>query len=189
MARSFTTLTLCLLLVGFASSPAHAQKIGTVDMNEIFNSYHKTKDAEQRINEAQANAKKEFEERLESQRKVIEVINKLQEESRNPALSDEAREQKDRAREEKIAEARNLEREIQEFRATRERQLAEQAARMRNNLVEEISQVIETRVQAEGFDLVFDVSGKSLNGVSMLLFAKEGYDFSDSVITELNKGQ
>jgi outer membrane protein len=171
-----------------SAGAAHAQlKVGTVDMTKIFASYYKTKDAEQRIGEAQATAKKEFEERMGSQKKVIEEINKLQDEARNPALSADAKGQKERARDEKINEARNLEREIQEFRVTRERQLNEQAVRMRAGIVEEIRKIIDEIVKSKGYDLVIDVSGKSLNGVPSVLFSKPDYDFSQSVIEQLNK--
>lgn len=173
-----------------SASAASAQlKVGTVDMTKIFASYYKTKDAEQRIGEAQATAKKEFEERMNSQKKVIDEINKLQEEARNPALSADAKGQKERARDEKINEARNLEREIQEFRVTRERQLNEQAVRMRAGIVEEIRKVVDDIVKARGYDLVIDVSGKSLNGVPSILYSKPDYDFSQEIIDTLNKSK
>jgi len=126
---------------------------------------------------------------MNSQKKVIEEINKLQEEARNPALSADAKGQKEKARDEKINEARNLEREIQEFRVTRERQLNEQAVRMRAGIVEEIQKVIGEMVKSKGYDLVLDVSGKSLNGVSTILYAKAEYDFSQAVIDQLNKSK
>ncbi len=187
LQKSAIAIAGLMLLTATAS---YAQlKVGTVDMTKIFASYHKTKDAEQRIGEAQATAKKEFEERMNSQKTVIEEINKLQEEVRNPALSADAKSQKERARDEKINEARNLEREIQEFRVTRERQLNEQAVRMRAGIVDEIRKVIDDIVKAKGYDIVIDVSGKTLNGVPAVLYAKADYDFSQAVIDELNKSK
>src|SRR5690606_2907851 len=73
-------------LTGLATTGAYAQKFGTVDMNKVFNTYYKTKDAEAKINEARAAAKTEMEDRMESYRKTLDSINKLNEEMQKPEL-------------------------------------------------------------------------------------------------------
>jgi outer membrane protein len=176
----------------FCGSAAHAQsmvKIGTVDMKKVFEGYYKTKDAEQRINEARNQAKKELEERMEGYQKGVSEVKKLNEEIDNPALSREAKETKSKTRDERVGELKNMEREINEFRATREKQLQEQSGRMRQGIVDDISKIVNDKVKAENFDLVFDKSGMSLNGVSVVMSAKDSYDFTDSVITMLNKNK
>src|SRR5262249_58884446 len=81
----------------------------------------------------------------------------------------------------------NMEREITEFRQTRERQLQEQALRMREGIVKEISDVVMERVKANKLDLVFDKSGNSLNGVPVVMYAPDNVDFTNDVIAVLNK--
>lgn len=177
--------TLALLI---AAPAARAQlKVGTVDMNKIFSAYYKTKDAEARINEARQTAKSELDERMESLKKLVDSVNQLNEEIRNPALSAEKKSEKEKARDAKIAEARALDNEIGQFRQTRERQLQQQAVRMRNGIVEEIRGLLDTKVKAEAYDLILDRSGMSLNGVPVILWAKDTFDFSDALITQLNK--
>jgi outer membrane protein len=175
----------------FSSVPADAQgiRIGTVDMNKIFSSYYKTKDAESRINEARAAAKKELDDRMENYKKNLDTINKLNQEINKPELSKDAKDDKSKSRDEKIAETKNLEREIGEFRTTREKQLQEQAVRMRNGIVDEITKLVQERVKTDQFDIVFDRSGSSLNGVPILVFAKDTLDFSEDIITSLNKNK
>jgi Skp family chaperone for outer membrane proteins len=185
------SLTLACVLSSFLLATAHqasAQvKIGMVDMNNIFSSYYKTKDAESRINEARASAKKELDTRMETYKVNLEKINKLNEEINKPELSEEAKAAKSKTRDETIAETKNLEREITEFRGTREKQLQDQAVRMRNNIVEEITKLVEERVKTDKYDVVFDKSGQSLNGVPIVLFSSRSMDFSDSIIEALNK--
>lgn len=172
------------------SLSAHAQtKIGTVDMNKIFSSYYKTKDAETRINEARSSAKRELDDRMDTYKKSVDAINKLNQDIENPALSKDAKETKSKQRDDKIAETKNLEREIGEFRQSREKQLQEQAVRMRNGIVDEITKLVQEKVKAENFDLVLDRSGQSLNGVPILLYARDTMDFSDEIITQLNKNK
>src|SRR5438445_5204152 len=80
-----------------------------------------------------------------------------------------------------------MEREITEFRQTRERQLQEQALRMREGIVKEITDVVMDKVKASNLDLVFDKSGNSLNGVPVLMYSRDSVDFTNDVIAVLNK--
>ena len=185
------TLTSLLAAAFCAAAPAvHAQnKVATVDMNKVFSGYYKTKDAENKINDAREVAKKELDERMESHKTMLDEINQLNKDIDNPALSATAKTDRSKKREDKIAQVRQLEQEIQEFKASREKQLQEQAVRMRNQIVEEIMKVINDHVKDKKYDMVFDKSGQSLNGVQFVLYSQENMDFSDEVITALNKSR
>ena len=56
-----------------------------------------------------------------------------------------------------------------------------------DGIVKEISDVVMTKVKADNMDLVFDISGVSLNGVPTIMFARPDMDFTDSVVAQLNK--
>jgi outer membrane protein len=177
------------LLIG-SHLPASAQtKIGTVDMNQIFNSFYRTKEAETRLNAARAKAKEELETKMGALKKDEDALRKLQEELASPALSKEAKEAKQKDFEEKRAKFGPAMRELREFQTAQEKQLQEQAVRMRNGIVEEINKVVGEKVKAEQFDLVLDRSGNSLNGVPVAVFARDSLDFSDEVIKDLNKNK
>src|SRR5713226_5730282 len=80
-----------------------------------------------------------------------------------------------------------MDREITEFRQTRERQLQEQALRMREGIVKEITDVVMDKVKVNNMDLVFDKSGMSLNGVPVLMYSRDNTDFTTDIISVLNK--
>ena len=162
-------------------------KIGTVDMQRAFKEYSKTKDAEAKINDAKNAAKKEYDDRADGYKKALDEINKLNKQLDAPALSADAKTQKAKERDDKITNIKNMEREITEFRQTRERQLQEQAMRMREGIVKEITDVVMEKVKANRMDLVFDKSGMSLNGVPVLMYAPENVDFTNDIVTVLNK--
>ena len=188
MKQLLVTLTLAAAFCSIAASPALAQmKVGIVDMNKVFTSYYKTKDAEARLNEARAQAKTDLDGRLESLKSNMEEINKLEADATKPELSNDKKQAAARSREEKINEVRNLDREIGEFRQTRERQLQEQFMRMRGDIVQDIMKVVDARVKSEGFDLVFDKSGQGISQVPVVLYSAPSMEFSDSIIAELNK--
>jgi outer membrane protein len=166
---------------------AQGTKIGTVDMNRAFKEYNKTKDAEAKINQAKDAAKKEYDDRADAYKKALDEINKLNQQLESPALSADKKTQTSKDRDEKIANIKNMEREINEFRQTRERQLQEQALRMREGIVKEITDVVMDKVKTNNYDVVFDKSGMSLNGVPLLLFSRDTAEFTNDIIAVLNK--
>jgi len=179
-----------LLLIGslcMAAPLAHAQmKVGTIDMNGVFTAYYKTKDAESKLNEQRTTAKKEFDDRVDTLKKAMDNINKLNSELEKPELSTDAKNAKLKDRDEKIAEARNLDKEASDFKATREKELQEQFLRMRKEIIEDIMAVVKTKVKDAGYDLVFDRSGLSMGQIPVLVYSAESMDFSSSVIKALN---
>jgi len=177
-------LAIALPLCAFAQG---ALKIGTIDMNRAFKEYGKTKEAEKKINDARDAAKKEFDDRADQYKKALEEVNNLNKQLDAPALSADAKTQKAKERDDKINNIKNMEREINEFRQTRERQLQEQALRMREGIVKEITDIVMDRVKTQSMDLVFDKSGMSLNGVPLVMYSRDNYDFTNDVIAALNK--
>src|SRR5256712_11560890 len=176
-----------LLAVPVAAFAQGTLKIGTVDMQRAFKEYSKTKEAEAKINDAKNAAKKEYDDRADGYKKALDEINNLNKQLDAPALSADAKTQKAKERDDKIANIKNMEREITEFRQTRERQLQEQALRMREGIVKEITDVVMDKVKANNMDLVFDKSGMSLNGVPLVMYSRDNYDFTNDVVTVLNK--
>jgi outer membrane protein len=187
MKRLFSLSLASLLLLPIGARAQGTLKIGTVDMNRAFKEYNKTKDAEAKINDAKNEAKKEYDDRADAYKKALDEVNNLNKQLDSPALSAEKKAQTAKDRDDKIANIKNMEREINEFRQTRERQLQEQAMRMREGIVKEITDVVDEKVKTNGLDLVFDKSGMSLNGVPLLMYSKENVDFTNDVVAVLNK--
>ena len=182
-------LTLVAAVLSSAGASAQNIKVGTVDMKKVFESYYKTKEAEARINESRNAAKKDLEEQMDAAKKVLDEIKKIDEELQKPELSKESKEQKVKVRSEKAGDLQGKDKEIREFQQQREKQLQEQSVRMRAGIVDDINKVVTERVKAESYDIVLDKSGPSLNGVPIVLFARESYDFTDTVVTALNKSK
>ena len=183
-----STAILASLTFGFAATAQAEMKVGTLDMNNVFTQYYRTKDAESKLNEARASAKKELDDRLETLKKSMDDINKISADIEKPELSKDAKEKAAKTRDEKVAEARNLDREIAEFRGTRERQLQEQFMRMRKDIVDDIMKVVTVKVKEAQYDLVLDKSGMSIGQIPVIVYSKETMDFSKDIIDTLNKG-
>jgi outer membrane protein len=187
MKKSLSTMLALALIFPIAALAQGTMKIGTVDMQRAFKEYNKTKEAEVKINDAKNSAKKEYDDRAESYKKALDEINNLNKQLESPALSADKKTQTAKERDDKIANIKNMEREISDFRQTRERQLQEQLMRVREGIVKEITDVVMEKVKANHFDLVLDKSGMSINGVPFLLYAPDNVDFTNDIIAVLNK--
>ena len=190
LSALLATAALSLTPAASSSGRAAEMKVGTVDMNKIFTSYYKTKDAETKINEQKAAAQTEFNSRMDAYRKSLDEITQINKDlESNKALSAAAKDEKSKRRESLIAENQGQQRDIEQFRVTREKQIQEQIVRLRNQMVEDIMKIVQDKVKGENFDMIFDKSGGSMNGVPVVVYSRDNMEFSDEIIKVLNKSR
>ncbi len=187
MKKSLSTVFALTLVLPIAAFAQGTMKIGTVDMQRAFKDYNKTKEAEAKINDAKNSAKKEYDDRADAYKKALDEINGLNKQLESSALSADKKTQIAKDRDDKIANIKNMEREISDFRQTREQQLQQQLMRVREGIVKEITDVVMEKVKANNLDLVFDRSGMSINGVPFLMYSHDNIDFTNDVIAVLNR--
>lgn len=168
-----------------AFEPTRGVMSGLIDMNRVFKYYSKTKDSEARINAAKEVAKKDYDKRAAAYKTLLDKINDLNRQIESANEKTKARLTKDR--DTKITQIKTMEREINEFRKTRESQLQADALKMREGIVGDITAALSKRLSAERAPLIFDTSGQSLNGVPFVLSASGLPDLSDEVIAILNR--
>lgn len=177
------TFVLALATAGRASAEI---KIGTVDMKKVFESYWHTKEAETQMSEKRAAVKRDLDERNEKRKELQDKIEKLNDEMKKPEISKERAMSKKKELDDKIAEWQAMMRDLQAYQAEQEKQLQDMTLRMRNGIVEEILKVVNEIKNTENYDLVFDVSGNSINNVPVVISAKTSYDFTKDVVEKLN---
>jgi outer membrane protein len=178
-------LVLGLLFGGI--QPASAEvNVGTVDMKKIFEGFWRTKEAETKMNEIRAGIKRELDERSEKRKALEAEIMKLNEELKKTEIADAKKATIARDREKKIAEWQEVSKELQAFTQEQDKSLSDKTLRIRNGIVEEIKKVVDGHALSQGFDLVFDVSGNSINNVPVVIYANQKYDFTKVVLDKLN---
>jgi outer membrane protein len=175
------------LLMG-GGSLANAQvKFGTVDMNRVFSEYYKTKNAQAKYAEAEKAANDDLNGRVDTLKKSMQEISAINSDLEKTDLSKEARDAKLKDQQTKVAAARSMDREIADFRSAKQKTLQDQFLRMRKDIVDDIMKTVNDLVKAKGYDIVFDKSGLSAGAVPVVLFSRDDLDFSQDVITALNK--
>lgn len=190
-SRKMTALLAAFFaLIAIGAAPAHAQmKIGVVDIDKVFGNYYKTKIAEDKLNEAREAARKETDRRWAARVPLLEAMAQLNRDIDSKSQSPATRADKIKRREETISQIQAIEREVEQLNYTREMAIREQASRSRAVIVEDIMKVVNERAQAGGYDVVFDKSGSSMDGVRALLASRADMDFTEDVVAVVNKNQ
>ena len=78
--------------------------------------------------------------------------------------------------------------EIQQYNTEKKKQLFQEYEKMRKTLIKEIIKVVRSKGKREGYSLVFDNSGNTLNSIPAVVYSKKSIDFTGAVIKELNLG-
>lgn len=187
MKKSLSLLT-ALLTLGLcvASASAADLKIAVVDMQQIFKEYYKTKEADARIKEVLASYQKEYQDMMADYQKMVDDAQKLRNDTQNTTLDQKVRDEKTKALQAKVQDLQNTERKIREFDVTRRKQLEDQSQRMRKNIVEEITKVINSIGARDKYNMILDKSGMTLNGTPSALYVDGITDISNEIITTMN---
>jgi len=189
MKRS--VIALVVLTMAFTGATrVHAQsqnlKIAVIDMQKVFDGYHKTKDAEDKLKAKAKTYEDELKARQGEVEKLKEDFTKLLEETKNPALTDEVKKQRQDAAEKKAQEGRMLLNQFTSLSQTRGKELNEQRLRVRQDIVDDIRKEIDAKSKKESYSLVFDKSGMTSTGLPPLLYSLESFDITPDIIKNLN---
>jgi Skp family chaperone for outer membrane proteins len=183
----FALLAAALLSGGFVSTASAQTRIATIDIKKIFESYYKARETDQQIHEQRTKVKKELDDRLDAYKNAMREVQKLDEDIKRPELSATVRAGKERDRADKVARLAVMQREGNEFGQAKEKELQDMAMATRNAVLEDINRVVAARAQAEHYDYVFDRSAQSMAGFPVLVYAQPSTDFTNDVLTALNK--
>jgi outer membrane protein len=184
-------LLFCALLLFVPVSLASADlKVATVDLGKAFDAFYKTKEAAAHLKEKQDEAQKEIQDKVADYQRISDEVNKLDQESKDPTLSPDARAEKAKARDQRGADLQAAGRQIEEFKTERGNELKDEYVRRRKEVVDEITKVINDYSGPQGYDLVLDKSSASVtSGVPFVLYnSNKLTDITNDIIAKLNAG-
>ena len=173
----------------WAAPAAFAQntKIGSVDMRKLYEDFYKTKAAQRSFDESIAAYRKDYQQRVNDYNKLNEDFQKLREESSNPALTQEKREQKTKAVNEKVIELRKSLEAVKEFEQNSQQYLNDLRRRQNDAILKEILEAVRKKGREGSYTVIVDSSGfGTVASVPMAVYADEKLDFTDLILKELN---
>lgn len=183
-----TAILIALAFLGAAPLSAQEIKIAVVDMQEALNQYYKTDIQVKQINDLADEKRKNLDERQAAYQQMTNQMVELDTVYKDTALSEAKRKealtklqslfQEREAKAKEIADARR--------KAAAEIQTARQE--MEATLVGEIKKTVDTIVQSQGLDLVFDKSFLPKANKAILYTSANVKDLTAEVVSTLNAG-
>ena len=186
MKRIAAALMLALGLT--AGLHAAEVKIAVIDMQKAFEEYEKTRTIEIKLNQ-QMEVYREYSSQLQQQyQNLRKQYESARDDSQNIAFSGAERENK-RLKAQQLYESLKLkEQEMTSYQESRKEQLREMYSKLRGEVVEEIRKVVHNKAVLEGYTIVLDKSGESLNDIGFVIYFQPNLDITESVIQDLNRG-
>ncbi|MBG87729.1 MAG: hypothetical protein CMO80_12610 [Verrucomicrobiales bacterium] len=185
MKKLISLLTLTLALAA-PQMQAQSLKLAAIDLNKVFHSYWKTKQADlnlkDRANQLQERGK-EIEQDL---KKANEEYKGLLKSASDMAVSLAEQNRRKADAEAKLREIREIEGSLQQFDRSARAELNETRRNMRDKIVKELREILDDKAKAEGYNAVFDSSNHGIQGVPFLLFANGLTDLTADFITQIN---
>lgn len=178
------TLVTCAALLTISVRAADL-KIGTIDLQKVFEGYFKTKLANAAIQDEIAGLKKDNAALIEEHTKAVDDYKKALDEANNQAVSADEREKRKKEAEGKLIRINDLRQTIDQFERTAKGNIDEKLRQSREKIVKEIKEVIATKCKSNGMSMVFD-SGTSEGRLPMVLYTNGTNDLTDEILTQLN---
>jgi outer membrane protein len=176
-----------LLFLSLLGGTASAQtRIGTVNLRKVFENYWKTKQADAALKDRASEMEKQHKDLLEDYKKSRESYQGLLSAANDQALSNEERDKRKKAAEDKLRQLKDAEETITQFERSARSTIDEQRKRMRDNLVEEIRGVLNSKAKTAGYTLVIDTSADSINATPVVLFTNNDNDMTEMLLNQLN---
>lgn len=176
------------VMMAMASVAARAeQKLGTVNLQKVFDGFYKTKQANDKIQEARGSFEKSGKTLQEDYTKANDELKKLLEGMNDPAISTEEKDRRKKEADGKYQEVKRIEMSINDFRETSNRSLNDQMRRMRDGILREIQDTVTEKAKAGGFAFIFDTAALSANVAPVFVYYTADNDLSEAVLTDLNK--
>jgi outer membrane protein len=164
------------------------QRIATVNLQKVFDTYYKTVRSTQALQQEATDMEKEHKSMVDAGKKEEADWQKLIEKAEDQAVSAEERAKSKRAAQDKLNEVKNVEQTIQEYDRAASAKLREKRRQRTDDILKEISGVLHALAKARGYSLVLDSSGESANMAPIVLYTNGADDLTDELIKELNAG-
>ncbi len=159
-----------------------------IDMEKIFDNYYKTKDADAAL-KTQRDAIKDL---ADNMVKELEEMSKsymqLREDAQNVVLSKEQRDAKFKEMQQVQKNAEVKKKELDQYQKGSIKKIRSQYEKVRDDITKELMNYLSKLAKLKRYDLVLDVSGKTSNGISGVVYYNREKDITDAVLKSLNAG-
>lgn len=184
--RHLRLLALALCAACLALAAQAQPKIAIINLKTVFDGYWKTKQSDTAIKDRQTEFEKERKKMVDDYQKANEDYRKLSESASDPAVAADERDKRKKTAEAKLIEIKEIETNIGQFDRQFRTQITDQIKRMRENIMREIRELVNSKAKAASYNLVLDTAAESFNQTPILLYTSGTPDLTEEILTELN---
>jgi len=177
-------------VIALSALTAHAQtppKILVVDLAKLFESHYKTVEQQAKLQADEAKAKDQLEQIAKDGNALVDQYKELDEQSKNPAATADAKAKAQDAAQKKLEEIRQKQSEQNSFAQNARTSLNQRFQTFKTLMLEEITKIAVDIAKKKGATLLIDKSGPSLIGVPNILYFDPTLDITDEVMAQINK--
>ncbi|WDE97993.1 OmpH family outer membrane protein [Lentisphaera profundi] len=177
------------LLALILSAPlVQALEIVTVDMNKVFENYYRTLIENKKLAKEKDITQSRLKEMQAQVYKLQTDYQTLMRESMNPALSEGAQTQKKQDAEAKATEGQSTIKNLKFFQQNLQKEAVAKRRSITEELTKDIKKVITKYANDNAIDLVIDSSGKSVNGINLIIHSNPSLAITEKILATVNKG-
>ena len=177
-----------LLALFFCAPFVQALEIVTIDMNYVFENYYRTLIENKKLAKEKDITESRLKEMQEQVLKLRQDYQNLMKESMNPVITESARNQKKQEADAKATEGQSALKNLQFFQKNLQQEAVKKRRGITSELTAEIQKVVDKYASDNKIDMVIDESGKSVNGVKVLIFTNNALSITDKILASVNKG-
>jgi len=165
-----------------------ADKVAYLNMEKVFENYYKTVQENYQF-ELQ---KQDFDERhgimRDEYQNSLKEAQRTESDMKNELLSQEAREDSRRKLGVLMERLQVKRDELVKFRQEGMQSLQNTRAQVEDNLIKDLTDLVQRYATEKGYTHVYEVSGRSLNRVPVLLVYPKELEITDDVVSQINRG-
>ena len=191
MTRILASIVVAALLLPFAATQAQDvknYKTAYVNMQTVFENYYKTVQA----NISFANEKRDFLDRLklmEDELKPMQAeAQKLQAELKDDLVSEDAKKESTRKLRMLMERGAAKQQEYMRFRQEGRGKVEEKRLKAEGKLIDDLTDFVRKYCEMNGYHIVYDINGKSLNRMPVLLLYPKELEITDELTAAVNRG-
>jgi outer membrane protein len=189
MKKSIQSLV-AVAAIAFTAVTTHAQtapKILVVDLAKLFDTHWKTQEQTAKLQEDEKKAQDQLAVITKDGNALVEQFKELDEQSKNPAATAEAKAKAQADAQKKYDEIQQKRSEQNSFVQNTGNTLKQRFQTFKTLMIEEITKSAVEIAKKHGATFLLDKSGPTLVGVSNILYFDPSLDITDEVQAELNK--
>ena len=161
-------------------------EIVSIDFQKVFEQFYELRQEDQKLREEVAAFQQAQQRKVQELQAKQETFNQLRNQAAQPETTDVQRKEMVTQATTQLEELNREEQALRQERTQFQKDLEAKGLRLRRGIVDKVNAKIAEIAKEQGWEMVFDASAKSPNGLPVIAYVTEAKDKTEWIIRELN---